>query len=150
MSRVKVLMTASHGANFAGEKVFFDQDRALQLVDRKVCVLLDENDNPILPTAGVVEESNGGDGENANGNQNAGGGQADGKKPGGKKKRNGNANPFAIDGFGEAVIAALAAASITSPEELIAYAGGGKAVSEIAGIDAATAEQLTETYLKPE
>ncbi len=145
--RVKVLMTADRGANFRGEKVFFDEARALQLVGQKACVLLDENDEPILPQTGIVEDGSDG----SSGNQSAGGESDDKKSSKAKKKKsNGNANPFAIDGFNEQTITALNDAKITTPEELIAYVATGKTLAEITGIDAATAEQLAETYLRPE
>jgi len=150
MARVKVLMTASRGANFAGEMVYFDEERALQFVEQKACVLLDENDNPILPESGPVEESAEGSG-NIGGNTGNDGGTSGNDAGKGKGKKNkkpaGNQpNPFEIDGFDPKIVAALADAGIHTADDLRAYVATGKTLAELPAIGVVSEKELLDLY----
>jgi hypothetical protein len=154
MVRVAVLMLRDRGSNFRGEKVFFEDDRANELVRQKVCLLLDENGEPIIPEEGVVEVAGGNTGGNTGneGNGSGNGGNTDGGKPDAKKKPKGKGkggelpNPFAIDGFDPKIIAALAEAGINNPEELRAYVASGKTLAELPVIGVVTEKELLDLY----
>ena len=77
MARVLVLMLRDRGANFRGEKVYYDEDKVQQMIAERACVRLDENGEPILTEDGVVDVVGaGGDGAgDNNGNDGAGDGQ---------------------------------------------------------------------------
>lgn len=152
MGRVLVLMLADRGGNFRGEKCYFEEDKALQLVDQRACALLDEAGNPIIPTTGIVEEGNAG---NSNtGNEGGGSGNTAGNegKPESKKKTKGKGkttdqpNPFAIDGFDPKIIAALSDAGINSPEDLRAYVASGKTLAELPAIGVVSEKELLDLY----
>lgn len=146
MARVLVMLTADRGSNFRGDKCFFEEDKVQQLLAQKACVLLDEDGNPIIPEAGVVEDGNG--------KANAGGseGTATGKKTptakgkAAKGKTNTDLNPFEIDGFDAKVIAALAEAGITNPEDLRVYVASGKSLAELPVIGTVTEKELLDLY----
>lgn len=159
MARVLVLMTADRGANFRGEKCYFEEDKVQQLLAQKACVLLDEEGNPIIAEAGVVEGGNEGNGNsNTGGNGNGGSsgeGNAEGGKGGvgksggkgnGKKKPTNLPNPFEIDGFDPKIVAALADAGINTPEDLRAYVASGKTLAALPVIGIVTEKELLDLY----
>jgi hypothetical protein len=145
MARVLVLMTSNRGANFRGEKCYFDGDKASQLVQEKACVLLDENGEPIIPEAGVIE-GNDNAGGNTDGEGNTEGGKARGSRSKGKKTASSQPNPFEIDGFDAKIVAALAEAGINNPEELRAYVDSGKSLAELPVIGIVTEKELLDLY----
>lgn len=144
MARVLVLMTANRGANFRGEKCYFEADKVQQLLAEKSCVLLDEDGNPIIPESGVVEGSveGGGNGNAGQGGDNTESAKGKTKSKGKKNSGNTQPNPFEIDGFDPKIIAALADVGITNPEDLRAYVASGKTLAELPVIGTVTKELL--------
>lgn len=55
-------------------------------------------------------------------------------------------NPFVVDGLDEKLVAVLAKAKITTPDELQAYLVSGKSLTDIDGIGDVYAGQLLELY----
>lgn len=55
-------------------------------------------------------------------------------------------NPFVVDGLDEKLVAVLAKAKITTPDELLAYIVAGKPLTDIDGIGEVYAGQLLELY----
>jgi hypothetical protein len=150
MARVNVLMIRDRGANFRGEKVLFEEDKARDLVAQKVCVLLDDDGNPVLPTVGVVDEVGGDSMGGATGGDGKPDGKsaAAGKKPAkSKAKSDSQPNPFEIDGFDSKVVGALADAGITNPEELRAYVASGKSLAELPVIGVVAEKELLDLYV---